>query len=504
MSTQTDLSETQVPAPPAAEGLSVTLRRRAVRGGAILLASRLLTQGFVWAVTLVVARILLPYDYGMMTTGMIFVGLADLLANAGVGKALVQKTRLEPADLAAGFTLSLILSAALYGLLLALARPAAAFLDMPEFAPFLCVLSLLVLLVPFQAIPLAILDRDLRLGWQSAVYVACALVQAALVLGLALAGLGYWALAAGALAARLLAAAAVSYAARWRPRLRKPGPEAWALLAFGVHVSVGSLLWFIYSNSDFAVVGKVVGPVALGYYSLAFQLISLPVEKLTANCNQVMFPVFCRLQGDRARLRSWYLRLTVLLGLFGLPVMAGMALVAEDGLAVVLGEKWLPAVLPFRLLSVVGGLMVYGASLPPLFNALGRPDINLKYTATCTLLFPLGFVAGGMCWGVAGVCGVWLVLYPLIVGGLLLCTRRLTGVGPVDLLRPQVPVLAAVAFMAGVVWAVQWSLAGPGQVPLRLGLAVAAGALAYAGFLLLVARRTVLADLRALWRELKG
>src|SRR5437899_1025643 len=84
------------PAPEQAAGL----RRRAVRGGAILIATRLLTQLALWAVTLVVARLLLPYDYGLMTTGLIFVSLADLLAEAGVGKALIQKKDLSPEDLA--------------------------------------------------------------------------------------------------------------------------------------------------------------------------------------------------------------------------------------------------------------------------------------------------------------------------------------------------------------------------------------------------------------------
>src|SRR5262249_9198185 len=74
------------------------LRRRAIRGGTIFLVSRLATQLFVWCVTLIVARLLSPFDYGLMTTGLIFVGLADLLSEAGIGKALVQKERLEPSD----------------------------------------------------------------------------------------------------------------------------------------------------------------------------------------------------------------------------------------------------------------------------------------------------------------------------------------------------------------------------------------------------------------------
>ncbi len=480
------------------------LRRRAVRGGLILLAARLTTQVFLWSVTLVVARLLRPYDYGLMTTGMIFVGLADLLAEAGLGKALIQKDRLRAADLAEGFTLSLILSVLLYGLLFGVAGPAALFLQSPELATLLRVLALAVLLVPLRSVPLALLDRDLHLGKQSAIHVTCAVLQAGLVLGLAVAGLGYWALAAGVIAARLLESAALGYAVGWRPRLVKPGAASRGLLAFGVHVSLGTLLWFVYSNCDYAVIGKLAGPVALGYYALAFQLISLPVQKLTANVNQVAYPVFCRLQDDRARMRNWYLRLTVLLGFFGIPALAGMALVADDAFRVVLGEKWLPAVQPFQLLSVAGTLMVFSASLPPLFNALGRPDINLKYTATCTVVMPLGFVLLGQPYGLVGICLAWLVLYPLLVGGLVCCTRGLTGVGLTDLVGAQRPILAAVAFMAVVVLAGQWCLGEAGPVGLRLGLSIVLGAAAYGGCLMLFARKTVLADLRTLLHELKS
>jgi O-antigen/teichoic acid export membrane protein len=325
-----------------------------------------------------------------------------------------------------------------------------------------------------------------------------------LVLSLALAGFGYWALAAGAMAARVLEAATLSYFAGWRPRLRLPGTRARGLLAFGLNVSLGSLLWFFYSNSDFAIVGKLAGPVALGYYALAFQLISLPVQKLTANVNQVAYPVFCRLQHDRTRLRDWYLRLTVLLGFFGTPALVGLALVAEDAFVAILGPQWLSAVVPFQLLSAAGVLMVFGASLPPLLNAVGRPDINVKYALTCTLVYPPCFIAAGSWGGLVGICTVWVVLYPTIFTLLLLLTKRHTGIGPLALLRPQLPVLGAVTFMGVAVWLTQYGLAGLDRVALRLWIAVAVGALAYAGWLLATARRTVLADLRALVRELRG
>jgi O-antigen/teichoic acid export membrane protein len=479
------------------------LRRRAVRGGTIFLVSRLATQLFVWCVTLIVARLLSPFDYGLMTTGLIFVGLADLLSEAGIGKALVQKERLEASDLDQGFTLSAFLALVLYCLLWVLADPASVFLGTPEFTAFLRLLAVVVLLVPFRSVPLALLERELSLGKQSAIHVAGAVIQSCLVLAMAVADCGYWSLAVGAVAARIWEAAALGYAAGWRPRLVRPGRAVGGLLAFGIHVSLGTLLWFIYSNCDYALIGKLAGPIALGYYAFAFQLVSLPVQKLTANVNQIVYPVFCRLQHDRERIKDWYLRLTVLLGFFAIPALTGMALVANDAFTVLLGEKWQSAILPFRLLSAVGLLMVFSASLPPLFNALGRPDINLKYTATCTAVMPLGFVLFGIPYGLVGICVVWLVFYPVLVSGLVFLTRRITGLRLSELLRAQVPVAIAVLTMAGLVLTAQGATSSWNLIAARLGLTIALGVLAYGSFVWMFARHTVLADLGTLLRELR-
>lgn len=504
----TPSAEDSVGSVPVSESASawtdpLRLRRRVIRGGSLLIASRMGIQAVAWAGTLIVARLLRPYDYGLMTTGMIFIGLADLLAEAGVGKALVQKETLQSRDLAEGFTLSLILSVILYALLFVMAPFAGVFLAAPELPSLLRVLAISILLMPFRAIPMAILERNLELGCQSALHVLSAIVQLSLVLGLALQGYGFWALAAGALATRALEAVALPYAAGWRPHVVRPGRHAKGLLGFGVHVSLGSLLWFVYSNADYAVVGKLVGPVALGYYALAFQLISLPVQKLTGNVNQAVYPLYCRLQHDRPRLRDWYLRVTVLLSLLGMPVLAGMALVARDALSVLFGDKWLPAVVPFQLLSVAGMLMILTYSLPPLLNALGRPDINLRYTAISTVVFPLGFVLFGLAYGLIGICWAWLLLYPIIAVAAVHTTERVTGCSVKDLARAQLPIVFGVIVMAAVVLGVRWLLADLTSGLLRLGGTVLVGVVTYVSFMLLVARRTAVADLRLVVQELR-
>ena len=479
------------------------LRRRVIRGGSFLIVTRIGTQVLSWAGTLFVARLLRPYDYGVMTTGMIFIALADVLAEAGVSRALVQKERLEPRDLAEGFTLSLILSVALCALLIAVAPSAGAFLDDPDLPALLRLLALSLILTPFRAIPMALLERNLELRRQSAAYALSLLFPLCLVLGLAVRGYGFWALAGGTLATRALEAVMLPYLAGWRPQIVKPGRHARELLKFGVHVSLGALLWFAYSNADYAVVSKVIGPAALGYYALAFQLISLPVQKLTGNVNQAVYPLYCRLQHDRDRLRDWYLRVTALLSLLGMPVLAGMAIVADDAFALLLGEKWLPAVVPFQVLAFVGMLMTVSYSLSPLINALGRPDINLRYTIISTIILPSGFVILGLTHGLVGICWAWLILYPLIDVWIVHSTRHLTGCSVKDLAVAQLPVVMGVIAMAVTTLMAKKLLADVSPAVLRLGATIAVGAATYTGFMLLVARRTVVADLRMLLRELR-
>jgi teichuronic acid exporter len=490
--------------PPAqTTGTAATLRRRAVRGGFLVLGARLLAQGFQWAVTLLVARLLLPDDYGMMTAGMLFLGLADTLAEAGVGRALVQKQELTADDLAQGFTLNLVLSAALYGCVFVVAGQAAAYVQRADFTQFLQVLALLLLLVPFRAVSSALLERDLSLGKTSAVHLGGALVQALLVFAFAWHGWGYWALAIGAMVGRLLETLSLGYAAGWRPRLAPLGGAAAGLLRFGIHVSGGTLLWFIYSHTDSAIVVGMLGAEVLGYYSMALQLMSLPVQKLTTAANQVMYPVYCRLQTDRPRLRDWFLRLAVLQSFVAMPLLAGMALVAADGLPLLLGARWRPAVLPLQILCPVGALMVISCAVPPLLNALGRPDVNLRYTALCTVVYPIAFMAAAWTHGIVGVCLVWLVLYPLMAAGLIHCTRSLTGVNVIDVVRAHLPVLAGVGIMAACVLGAQQALASA-PATTRLGASIASGILSYTAFMLLAGRHSVLADCVNVWRELRS
>jgi len=492
------------PAELAAPTQPASLRRAAVRGGVIVLGSRLIIQLFSWAVTIIVARILVPYDYGIVSAASIFFNMADILAEAGVGRALVQKAHLNADDLAEGFTLSLAISLAIYAAIVVIAPAAAMFVRTPELVSVLPVVGIALILTPFRAIPLAILERRLEMGRLSAVGLFSTLVQGVLVLSLAFGGFGFWALLVGSMIPRLVDAFVLVWQAAWLPRLRWPGGWSSPLVTFGLNVSGAKLCSVVFRNADYAIVGRLLGPVALGYYTFAFMLVSLPMDKIVGTCNQITYPIFCRLGNDRQRIRDWYLRLSVMFGSVGTPALVGLALVANDAIPLVLGEKWRPAVLPLQIMSLAGVFMMIAGSIDVLYNALGRPDINLRFTLISVVVYPVLFYLSGRTWGLAGVALVWAIVSPIMVLRLVGCSYSITGFGVRDLLKALIPIWMSAMVMSLPVLACQWFMHGSGRVALSVVVAIGVGVISYTVAIRVFAWKSVMGNLTLLWRELRA
>jgi O-antigen/teichoic acid export membrane protein len=260
----------------------------------------------------------------------------------------------------------------------------------------------------------------------------------------------------------------------------------------------------LYSNSDYAVVARLMGPVDLGYYSLAFMVISMPLQKLVANCNGIAYPVFCRISHDRDRTRNWFFRLTILIGALGTPALVGVALVANDAVPMILGQKWTPAVLPLQIMCAAGVSMMIGGTFDALFSALGRPDVLFRYYLACLLVFPPCFYLAGSFYGVPGVALAWSLVCPLMVFSLIALARPITGFGPGDLLKGQLPIWIANLFMILIVLGIQYTFTGPDLMLPRLVLSIVAGTIAYVLAIWALARDSVAGNMKLLWRECAG
>ena len=476
------------------------LDRSLLRGIAWTGAMRWATQVLSWASTLVVAHLLAPTDYGLVAMALVYLGLAQLVNEFGLGTVIVMRRDLGESQIARLGGLSFLLGLGFVALSALLAGPVAQFFGEPTVRWLITVFSLTFITGAFQVLPRALLAKDLdfrKLAWTDG---AEALLTTCGTLALALLGFRYWALVLGPLVGRTASTILVNW---WRPH-RIAWPRDFATIAgavtFGWHVVVARIAWYLYSNADFAVVGRVLGKAPLGGYTFGWQISSIPIERVTALVMSVTGPVFSTIQHDRAALQRYLRNLTEGLAFITFPAAVGLALVADVFVLALLGDHWRPAIVPLRLLALSAALRSVTPLLPQIIISTGHAKRNMQFTIAATLIMPILFYAGTR-WGTAGVAIAWVIGYPTCVLPMFLGqVLRVTGMTLGGYARALSPAAGATLLMAVTVWSVR--VVSPATWPAGLHLATQglAGVAAY-GLVLYGVHR---ARVREFWRLLRA
>ena len=471
------------PPPPASPAPSAhdrrALDRSFARGLAWTAGAKWLTQLFSWVATIAVAKLLAPADYGLVGMAAIVLGLVSLVSEFGIGTAIVTLRDLEEEDVAQINGFALLLGAACFAVGCAAALPLGRFFRAPALPAVIIAQSTAFVLGAFQSVPSALLQKELRFRVLAGIDVARSLVASVAALTLAALGAGYWALVLGEVIAG--SAQSLMCIALRRHRFAVPQPQRLArVLVFSWRALVGRLSWYVYSNADFAIAGRRLGQAALGAYSFAWTLTTMPTEKLTALVARVSPAFFSAVQEDTVAVRRYLLLLTEGLALVTLPACVGLALVADRFLPLVFGAKWNAAIVPLQLLTLSMALRAVITVVPNALLAVGEARFLMYHGIGCAITFPIAFILGTRMGGISGLAAAWLVVYPLSVVPLLWRTfQRLLSPG--DYVRAMLPALHGVAVMTAVVLGVGAAL--PARTPLLaaagVALQVLAGAAAY-------------------------
>lgn len=456
-----------------------------------------------FATTLVLARLLTPHDYGLMSLVMVVLGFLQFFNEIGLGSAIKQRPTVTPEQLNGSFTLSLIISVVLYGLVVAAGPAIASYYNNESLTSVLRLVALSFVMGALATVSDALLARDMRFKVLAAIEFVMILLQSGITLLLAWLGHGIWALAWGFVLAQLFKGVCTVVFGRWRPtRLGNVG-AAIELIRFGLTVTYSRLTWFFYSNAQTLIIGKTLNTQALGVYAMADSLASLPTGQITSLVISVASPLFAKLQTDFKRLNHALLRLTSGLALINYPVMVGMACTAAEMVPVVLGPQWLDATLPLQILCMVGLIKTVDPLLTQALVSTGQVRITAQYTSICAITVPcsvfLGSVLGGLpgaAWGIA-------VAYPLSSIYLFRAVRRHIGLSLGHYLQALRLPLEGCVWMAGWVMGLAWLLRNAGmQSDIGvLAIKVITGVLAYAVFLIYV-RREGLRDVHEVLCEL--
>lgn len=313
-------------------------------------AARLLLQVAVLAV---LARLLTPEDFGIVGAALVVVSFGNTLASMGVGPALVQHPEPGTAHRATGFTLSLVLGLSIGIGTYLISGSVERFFDAPEIQAVVKALSVTFPIVALGVVSESTLLREMRFRELAAVDVLAYGVGYGLIgiMG-AFLGFRYWALVAAAIGQASIRTVLVLLRAPQRDGLSLDRRAASDLIYVGGGFSLARFANYFATQGDNLIVGRFLGPVALGLYGRAYQLLIIPAKVYTQVADRVVFPAMSQVQADADRLGIAYLRGVALGALLGIPISAASIILAPELILVLLGSQWTDLTAPFQVLAV--------------------------------------------------------------------------------------------------------------------------------------------------------
>jgi teichuronic acid exporter len=465
-----------------------------VRGIAWTGGTRWLAHIIQWASTLLVARILSPEDYGLVGMAMVYIGLVTLFSEFGIGSAVLTLRDLSRQQIAQLNAVAVYVGFFGFAISCLVAFPLGRFFDAPQLPPVVIAISVAFVVSAFRIVPLALLQRELRFKLISLIQMSQGITAAVCAVALAVSGFGYWTLVLATLVSTLtvtVLAVAVRPYEFARPHFQALRPA----LRFSSHILGGRLSWFVYSNADLAIAGKMIGQTALGYYSFAASLASAPVDKITEMVHRVTPAVFATIQDDMPQLRRYMLRLTAGIALIAFPGTLGLGLVAADFVPLVLGEHWRGMIAPLRILAFYAAFRSITALPAQVLIVIGESRFAMRTGVLAAAVLPIAFYVGSA-WGVVGIAAAWAIVHPIVVMPLFWRVFARIQLSAAQYVRALWPALSGSMLMIMVVLLIGWQLPDDQQPVYALLFKMAAGAATYVAALLLFHRAHVLGFLR--------
>ena len=423
-------------------------------------------------------RLLTPAEFGLMGAATVVIACSQIVSQVGVGPAIIQRKELSNAHVRAAVTLSFGLGLLLGVVVWLGAARIASFYRIPELEPILRAVSFLFPLDGLNTVAKSLLTRQLRFRLYIALDAGSYIVGYAL-LGVVLAWLGFgvWALVGANLAQSALRVTGMYFATRHSilPSFdRRAGRE---LLGFGFGHSMAQIGTLLSQQGDNLVVGRWLGPEALGVYGRAYNLMVMPATAFGKIVNRVLFPVMAQVQDERHRLVHAYERALAVVALVSLPLSAFLWVVAPEFIPVLLGPQWGSVVTPFRLFSISLLFRMSSKISDACTKAAGEVYVRALLQFAYAAMVVVGAIVGQR-WGIGGVavcvsiamCINWISMAQL--------GRRVTGLGWSRFLQAHVPasVLAVVVGVATELGAEAGRTVHLSKVPVLVLAALAAAA----------------------------
>ncbi len=414
------------------------------------------TQVIQFIIQIILARMLLPKDYGLIALIVVFTSIASVFVQSGLNTALIQKKDADEVDFSSVFYLSFLVAFLIYIILFSVAPFIATFYEEAQIIPLIRVLSITLFLGAFNSIQNAVVARNLQFKKLFFSSTGAILISGAVGIYMAYTGFGVWALVGQQISNQLLVTLILWFTVKWRPQLQLSLGRLKILFSFGWKLLVSSLISSIYSDIRNLIIGKIYNHAMLGFFNRGQQFPLLIVANINGSIQSVMLPVLASQQDNKLRVKDMMRRSIVTSSFVIFPMMVGLAVIAESLVKILLTDKWLPCVPFIQIFCAVYAFWpIHTANLQAI-NALGRSDIYLKLEI---IKKTLGFsiLAVSVFYGVyaialgqvlSGVISTFINAYP---------NKKLLNYSYIEQWNDVMPSIILSLVMGAIVYSIKWT-----------------------------------------------
>lgn len=378
-----------------------SLKNKAIAGMIWSSIDKIAIKGIAFVIGIILARILMPTDYGLIGMLAIFIAFSDLFVGGGLSLALIQKSNRTNIDYSTIFHFNFLISLVCYVILFFAAPSIAQFFNEPQLAILTRVLTLIIIINALTIVQQTRLTIKLDFKTQAIISLFSVVIGGAIGVFLAYNGFGVWSLVAQMLASSLVRAASLFYVNKWVPMLTFSGSSFKKLFGFSSKLLAAGFVASIVNNLYSVLIGKIFESKELGFYTKAKEYPELLSATLSTVLQGVSFPILASLQADRDRMISVYGRIMGMVVFFVIPALTLFALLCEPFVRFFLTEKWLPLVPLMQWMCFARMITPISSLNMNILNAIGRSDLffwvdisKLPLTiATLAITIPLGLTA---------------------------------------------------------------------------------------------------------------
>jgi O-antigen/teichoic acid export membrane protein len=425
--------------------LSAALRGRSVRGGLVVGAAQAAQFALNLASTAVLARLLVPGDFGLIAMVTSVSTLLALVLDLGLGSATVQRGDLTRSQVSALFWINTALGVVFAAILAGAAPLIAQFYDRPQLVAVTRALAMGFVFVGLSVQPNALLRRQMRFASLAAIDVVSLVVGIAAAIAAAARGAGYWSLVYFQLVQSAAMAAGSCLASGWRPDPPRSVVRLRPLVSFGAGMAGFSVLAYLSRTLDNVIIGRSAGSAALGLYLKSYSMLLLPVDRVRGPVSAVVVPALSLLQTDRDRFRAYFQKALMCVVAIGMPSVVFLFVFAQEAVLLVLGPKWQGSVVLFQVLAPAAFVETFNTVGSWACAPFGRSGRLVRWQIFATSVMAVSFLIG-VRWGAVGVAAACSVTTAALrVPGVPYLLKG-SPVGSVDVVRAiALPAFASIA-----------------------------------------------------------